>query len=1347
MASNNDVTTKILDIQVRYEDALDQIAQYRKAIEDTKARQKELKEALKEGTISQSEYGRAMEASRISISDQNNAISTLTRQIKNQQKAEKEELGSLVQLRAQLSNLNAAYDSLSKKERESAKGKELLDKINDTTTTLKAAEEETQRYFRNVGNYPGYEGAAASSAEALNKVLSIQAKTISEAENQNKALKAAIRDMDLTADGAKERIAEYNAKIAENNELIKENSNTLKSADDVMANHATTINEAKEQNSILSAAINEIDLTADGAMEKIAEYNGRIQENNDMIKSATDSAKEQNSALAETENATQSLDDILSQNVKTVNEAEEQNKKLKAALNDLDLTAPGVENDIERINQKLEENSKLTGKAKDANQELADKLGSILGMNLKFGKSLDGLSSSSASAGNAFTALKNNVSAFSKTLFTLLSNPYVLAFLGLAGTVMVAKWIFDYNKNLQEASRLTKEFTGLTGNAMKSLRSEIIGVADTYGKEFKDVLAAADGLVAQFGISFDEAMQIIKDGFVAGADLNGNFLQQLEQYPVAFREAGLSAQQMTAMIAQTRSGIFSEKGMDLIAAANKKMREMSQGTKDALATLGMSAEQIQKDIESGQKSMFEVYQEVAGKLSEIPENSEAAGKVIKEVFGKVGVQAGYELVTCLKDIDTNLETVKEQTGEVGKAEEALMNSQIELENKLAALFDMTGGGFESLGNKVKTFTNEALIWLLDTVTDLCNWFIDLYNESITLRAQIQYLGLAFKVVWDIIKAGFTSVVNVFKLLGDVIKSAATALSGLLTLDFDKAVDGVKSLGTAVTNFYQNQKENAISTAKEIAQDTIDSINSINDKLEPINLNIDGDNDNSPSTAGGTKKTAPKVVDTAGDKNKSSEAKKKAEEVKKQAEEERKLMEQLQAELLKLTKDGAEKRRKTLEESYDKQIRDLQNKLETDEKLTETGKETINKIIETLEKEKQQALEKLSNEELKKEYENQTKINDTKLAAMKAGQNEQYALRQENLRMAHELALMEAETAYEDEIQKQEAIAALKAKYQAESDAIEEERRQKDLDLTRQALQNQIDALEIAENDKQLHRKNWDTMSDEEMKADQQRKLESIGGYEAQRLQLELEAAQQNYEALLERGQLENQTEEEFNAEKIAAAQKVQQAQKNINDKYLKNEEEKYRAMKSLTSSLTGLLDTLGESNKAFAIMSKVIALAQIAIDTGKALAAGIAEASAAGPFPANIAAIATTVATITANIATAIATVKSAKFAQGGKVTGPGTGTSDSIPAMLSNGEFVMTARATKMFEPLLMAMNNIGSGVPMQANNAYREIEANEALTSSFESAAKEIKPVVSVVEINEVQNRVEIIENLDTF
>ncbi|MFD9893322.1 transglycosylase SLT domain-containing protein [Amycolatopsis sp. NPDC059027] len=43
--------------------------------------------------------------------------------------------------------------------------------------------------------------------------------------------------------------------------------------------------------------------------------------------------------------------------------------------------------------------------------------------------------------------------------------------------------------------------------------------------------------------------------------------------------------------------------------------------------------------------------------------------------------------------------------------------------------------------------------------------------------------------------------------------------------------------------------------------------------------------------------------------------------------------------------------------------------------------------------------------------------------------------------------------------------------------------------------------------------------------------------------------------------------------------------------------------------------------------------------------------------------------------------------ADGGYISGPGTGTSDSIPALLSNGEYVMTAKQTAKYLPILEAM------------------------------------------------------------
>jgi hypothetical protein len=58
-------------------------------------------------------------------------------------------------------------------------------------------------------------------------------------------------------------------------------------------------------------------------------------------------------------------------------------------------------------------------------------------------------------------------------------------------------------------------------------------------------------------------------------------------------------------------------------------------------------------------------------------------------------------------------------------------------------------------------------------------------------------------------------------------------------------------------------------------------------------------------------------------------------------------------------------------------------------------------------------------------------------------------------------------------------------------------------------------------------------------------------------------------------------------------------------------------------------------------------------------------------------------------------------YAPGGPVVGPGTGTSDSISAMLSNGEFVVNAKATAQNRSLLEAINS-NQSVPASAPNIY---------------------------------------------
>ncbi|MBE6197999.1 MAG: hypothetical protein E7141_04900 [Rikenellaceae bacterium] len=242
------------------------------------------------------------------------------------------------------------------------------------------------------------------------------------------------------------------------------------------------------------------------------------------------------------------------------------------------------------------------------------------------------------------------------------------------------------------------------------------------------------------------------------------------------------------------------------------------------------------------------------------------------------------------------------------------------------------------------------------------------------------------------------------------------------------------------------------------------------------------------------------------------------------------------------------------------------------------------------------------------------------------------------------------------------------------------------------------------------------------------------------LALEVEAKKAELDTL---HQLEEESDAEFKARQLAAQQAYVDAKKRLADYEVQVEVGKWNAIGGAMNALSNLLGEFSEESKAAAIASKALALGEIAIKTGVAIAGGVSQAMSV-PFPANIAAIATTVATVLANIATAVSTVKSAKFSTGGYVSGEGTATSDSIPAMLSNGESVNNARATSMFAPLYSSLNQMGGGVPIVATQTASQVQGEDMLARAFAKGMSEADIRVGVDEITRVQNRVRVVENL---
>lgn len=413
------------------------------------------------------------------------------------------------------------------------------------------------------------------------------------------------------------------------------------------------------------------------------------------------------------------------------------------------------------------------------------------------------------------------------------------------------------------------------------------------------------------------------------------------------------------------------------------------------------------------------------------------------------------------------------------------------------------------------------------------------------------------------------------------------------------------------------------------------------------------------------------------------------------------------ELLKLVKDGRYKQSQEISLQYDRQIEDLRSRLRTETDLTTKARTAINQQIAALEQQKNQALQKLSDEELEKELENTQKLISLQLEAVKEGSEQEYQLRIQQLVAARDVELNQKELTEQMKL-------AIVAKYNKQIDDLSEQHEAEILQKQKEAIQLRYET-EIA----QAH------------------------GNEQEILRIKLEQKQEELDAIQ---QLEGESTEAFNLRKIEMQNEYLATKQELAEKEIEIENKKATALSSLAGNLSSLLEQAAGDNKGLLQVSKMLAIAEVAIAQGVAIAQAVKTAtSSSATWVDMLAAIGTVISTITSVMAVATKSINSAKFATGGNVVGPGSGTSDSVPAMLSNGESVLTAAATSMFAPLLSSFNQMGGGVPINVTESSNQALGEDMLARAVAKGVMMAPPpVVSVEEFTSVANRVKYVENL---
>lgn len=430
--------------------------------------------------------------------------------------------------------------------------------------------------------------------------------------------------------------------------------------------------------------------------------------------------------------------------VHSIDEANEANKRLRQAVKMVRDTDEGYKDTLGKLNATIGVNTDYVQRNSDRFTQQKMTIGRYREEIKAAWMELDNLNSSMSNLGIVGGGFGSSLGALGeiggffdnlKGLSAVAGNKWLLG-LGIGGAAGAGiGWWVNYNKGLVEATRLTQQFTEKSGDDLKEYRTEVQTIADYYNKDFREVLIGANAVSKQFGIDASEAIKLIQDGFIAGADANGEFLDTLREYPAYFKEAGISAETFIAITAQAaKSGIYSDKGVDVIKEGNLRIREMTTATADALEGIGISATEVQEQLKSGQKTTFDIIQMVSERLNELPDSASVVGTALADIFGGPGEDAGLQYIRTLKDIKTNLNDVKSAAGEVGEAQERYLESQKKLANELAELFDATGGSFENLMADVKTGWNNMLTSMLSGLNSAKEGLRELLTDQNTLNS-------------------------------------------------------------------------------------------------------------------------------------------------------------------------------------------------------------------------------------------------------------------------------------------------------------------------------------------------------------------------------------------------------------------------------------------------------------------------------------------------------------------------------------------------------------------------------------------------------------------------------------
>lgn len=342
-------------------------------------------------------------------------------------------------------------------------------------------------------------------------------------------------------------------------------------------------------------------------------------------------------------------------------------------------------------------------------------------------------------------------------------------------------------EDVAESMATVKTNTKLSGDELQNATERALLLRDTFEFDVNESTRSAKMLMDQYGISAEEAYNLIAQGAQNGLDKNGDLLDTINEYAVHFNGLGIGAEDMFNMLVNgAESGTFSvDKLGDAVKEFGIRAKDGSDSTAAAFEALGLDVDATSLKFAKGGESANEALNEVITALFNMkdPLAQNEAGVAL---FGTMWEDLGVEGVKALMDI----------TGECSTTSSALEDINNTKYDDIGSALQGLGRTLETdvvkpLGDELKPVVEEVIDYvqangpqitevlsnIVSAIGDFVGFIVD---NSEAILATIVGIGTGL-LVWNVASmiTGVVNAIKAFKLANEGATIAQALFNAVL----------------------------------------------------------------------------------------------------------------------------------------------------------------------------------------------------------------------------------------------------------------------------------------------------------------------------------------------------------------------------------------------------------------------------------------------------------------------------------------------------------------------------------------------------------------------------------------